>query len=267
VRNGSGAATGSVSRLNLVLDDGSSNLREVRLVRKTLEPLASGPHAAGAGSESHWAYWRREALAFRSGLLPKGPGLRSPDYLGGSDAQIFLREVTGAPADAQLAAKHLGAWQASTPIPDRSWLARDQLAQRLALSDLDWSAVDADAGWERIWRQRANLLDRTAQVPVTVVHGDFSIGNLRSDGPDTVALDWATFGVGPVGADLVSLTLSSLVDPLASYLEGLAGRFNSAEVESSYHAALLITAASRVHWMLSRGIEPPPEFADIAAKS
>ena len=66
-----GAATASVQRL--VFEAGS---QAFTVIKKSFRPLPEGRHAGGAEDLRHWAYWRRELLAYESGLLPRGPGLR-----------------------------------------------------------------------------------------------------------------------------------------------------------------------------------------------
>jgi hypothetical protein len=71
-------------------------------------------------------------------------------------------------------------------------------------------------------------------------------------------------GVGPVGADLAHLALSTLEDPLDAYLAGLGGRFDPGLVRLGYQVTLALTAASRVHWMLTQGMPVPPGYVDFA---
>jgi hypothetical protein len=85
------------------------------------------------------------------------------------------------------------------------------------------------------------------------------------DNLTTVALDWATLGTGPVGADLASLALSTCRDLLGHYLADLNGRFDKPVVELGYRVTLALTGASRVHWMLSRGVQPPNEYVEFVA--
>jgi hypothetical protein len=78
-----------------------------------------------------------------------------------------------------------------------------------------------------------------------------------------VVFDWATLGVSPVGADLAHLALSTLDDLVADYLVGLEGRFDPAAVRAGYRTTLALTGASRVHWMLSRGVPVPQGYEDF----
>jgi hypothetical protein len=233
------------------------------MVRKEFRPLATGRHAAGAADPRHWAYWRRESLAYASGVLPTGPGLAAPRCYGVVDDVVYLQVVEGAPESPRVAARRLGAWQAGTPVPDLPWLAGHQLAQRLAVSDLDWAAVDADARLASIWSRRHDLIAGLRSVPEVLSHGDFHIDHLVAADDATVVLDWATLGISPVGADLAHLALSTLDDLVADYLVGLADRFDPEEVRVGYCTTVALTGASRIHWMLSRGVPVPHGYVDF----
>jgi hypothetical protein len=72
---GTGAATASLARVSLFVRSPDGGERPPTLVRKTSRPLKTGRHAYGSEDPRHWAYWRREAEAYSSPLLPRGPGL------------------------------------------------------------------------------------------------------------------------------------------------------------------------------------------------
>jgi Phosphotransferase enzyme family len=262
IASGTGAATGAITRLAGRARVGGEQKAFV-VIRKEFRPLMTGRHAAGAADPRHWAYWRREPLAYASGVLPAGPGLAAPRCYGVVDDVVYLRDVDAAPESPHVAARRLGAWQASTPVPDLPWLAGHQLAQRLAVSDLDWSTVDADPRLASIWSQRDDLLAALRPVPSVLSHGDFHISHLVAADEATVVLDWATLGISPVGADLAHLALSTLDDLIADYLVGLDGRFATRLVRVGYATTLALTAASRVHWMLSRGVPVPDGYVEF----
>jgi hypothetical protein len=255
----SGAATAGVERLT-----GSVDGRPVTMIRKTFRPVTGGRHAAAARDPAHWAYWRRELLAYRSGLLPQGPHLAAPRCFGAGDDAVYLAEVSGPPESPVVAARRLGAWQAETPIPGVSWLGGHQLAQRIAVSQLDFSAVDIPARLRQIWDRREELLTAVQTVPAVVCHGDFHVRNLIAGDAVTTVLDWGTFSAGPVGADLAHLALSCGEDLLDAYLDGLDGRFDPSLVTLGYRITMALTAASRVHWMLSRGDRVPEHYLEVS---
>jgi hypothetical protein len=192
--------------------------------------------------------------------VPNGPHLTAPRCLAVTGDAVYLADVTGPPESAATAARRLGAWQAGTPLPDVGWLAGHQLAQRVAVSSLDWSAVAAPDGLREIWDRREALLADLKGVPRVLSHGDFHISHLIAGPGVTTVLDWGTLGAGPVGADLAHLALSVGECPFAAYLDGLGGAFDPALVRRGYQVTLALTAASRMHWMLSRGIPVPAGF-------
>ncbi|TDD00159.1 aminoglycoside phosphotransferase family protein [Nonomuraea deserti] len=294
IRNGTGAATGAVTRLSgtalLGADDAAAGAsgeasswvngtggtdgtgtggargagdREVsfRVVRKEFRPLRTGRHAPYTGDPQHWAYWRREPPAYASGVLPRGPGLAAPRCYGVVDDVVYLEDVAGTPSAPRVAARRLGAWQAATAVPDVPWLAGHQLAQRLAVTE--WTPVDVDPRIEQLWRRQDELLVELSRLPAVLSHGDFSTGNLLDSAGATVVLDWATLGAGPVGADLAALALSTFADPLEDYLAGARGRFDRADVELGYRATLALTGAGRVHWMVAGGMRVPGGYEDF----
>ncbi|MGR6917867.1 phosphotransferase family protein [[Actinomadura] parvosata] len=272
IRGSSGAATCALTRLTGLVRCGAEEV-PFRVVRKELRPVRAGRHAPFAGDPRHWAYWRREPLAYASGLLPAGPELAAPRCYGVVDDVLYLEDVPGAPEDPQVAAGRLGEWQAAALVPDVPWLGGHQLAQRVRATT--WAPVGADPRIERLWRRRDELLALLARLPVVLSHGDFSAGNIiaaprLTSGTDvpaasgtTVLLDWATLSAGPVGADLAALALSTFADPLDAYLEGAGAAFARADVELGYRATLALTGAGRVQWMASRGMRVPDGYVDF----
>jgi hypothetical protein len=247
VEDGAGVAPRAVQRLVFHAGD-----QTFTVIKKTFRPGVEDP--------AHRAYWRRELLAYESGLLPSGPGLKAPRLLGVDGDAVFLELVPGPAERPELAAERLARWQASTDLPQVPWLAGHQLAQRIAERELDWSAVDADPALGEIWARRDDLLEALGLVPSVLSHGDFHPGNLIADGAGTVALDWAAFGVAPVGADLAHLALGTLRDQLPFYLKGSGGRFAIGDVILGYRVTLALTGAARVHWMLTNGIPLPGDY-------
>lgn len=262
VSSGTGAATASVTRLSVRVAT-ATNEEVVTVIRKRCERLRSGRHAALAGDPRHWAYWRREAEAYASGILPQAPGgIRAPVCLGVIGDEIFLEDVGGEPASVQRAARDLSTWQVDDQTLDRPWIGRDQLGRRLEVGALDWSTVDADERVVELWSRRTTYHNALSELPVLLAHGDFSLGNLRSSPSGTVALDWATLGWEPVGFDLAHLGLSTGVDPTSPYLDG-DNRFAGDAVVFGFRAATAIVGASRVHWMMSAGLDVPAWYIDF----
>jgi hypothetical protein len=261
VRPSTGAATGAVVRLRIDLEGNGGDRRSATLIRKQLRPVASGRHAGLAENQRHWAYWRREAEAYGSGLLPSGPGLRAPKCFGVIDESLFLEDVAGPQPTARQASEALASWRVQfEPTLDRPWLATDQIGRRLAASDLDWAGVDADARAVELWKQRGTYYERLAGLPKVLSHGDYSVGNLVFASDQTVAFDWATLGWEPTGFDLAHLALSTAEDPMPGYR---AAARDADVAATGFRCALAIIGASRVHWMISRSVDVPGWYVDF----
>jgi hypothetical protein len=220
----------------------------------------------------HWNYWQREVLAYHSGLLDSlEGGVVAPRCYGvteqpGGTVWLWLEDIVEAYATPWplerygLAARHLGAWQgtylAGRSLPDAPWLARGWLrswganarAMRALAADVAaWQQPRAQqafgrplyAAYQRLAAEAEAWLEVLDSVPQTLCHYDFLRPNLfarRVDGQEeTVAIDWAYVGHGPVGADAGTLVFGTLLRPelpathagdldrtvFASYLAGL----------------------------------------------
>ncbi|WP_018352558.1 aminoglycoside phosphotransferase family protein [Longispora albida] len=269
----SGRATAGVWQVSgLARVDGHE--QPFTVIEKHLSP------ATGSEDPRHFAYWRREALAATSGILPQH-GLRAPHCHGVEETPdtliVYWEAITPpSPATPHAAATALGTWQGS-PSPDRpAWLAGHQLAQRIdatgAKGGLDFSVLPVDGPVRRrlagAWADRYRLLGILDELPFVPSHGDYHLGNLFT-GPDgeVVAIDWGCMGLSPYGADLAHLALSapSPGGLLDAYLAGLsaAGWTGQAEdVRLGYEITAQLTGVSRVHWMLSQDMQPPAGYVD-----
>jgi len=236
------------------------DVTRITLVRKRFRPVEGGD-----GSDPrHFAYWRRELLAYASKMLPEGPGLAAPVCYAVTDDAVFLEDVRGPLESPSVAAQRLGAWQ-SRPLPGEVpwWVAGHQLAQRVAAKDLDWTGIDVDGRLRSCWERREQLLARLEPTPFVLSHGDFHHEHLIATAPGvTTVLDWATLGMSPLGADLAHLALSTLRDLLDDYLLGLDG-VREEEVMPGYAVTLGLTAASRFHWMRTRSVEVPAGYVEF----
>lgn len=259
----SGAATEAVTRISGRIQAGTREL-PFSMIRKTFRPVTSGRHAEAAREPTHWAYWQRELLAYATNTVPSGPYLTGPRCFAVIGNAVFLADISGPTEFATTAAERLGAWQAKTPIPDLPWISGHQLTQRVAASSLDWSAVDAPDMLRDIWDRRHDLLAGLESVPAVISHGDFHIRNLVASGETTTVLDWGTLGSAPLGADLAHLGLSTGEDLLEAYFRGLGNGFDRESVLCGYHTTVVLTAVSRVHWMLERDIPVPSNYLPAA---
>ena len=211
---------------------------------------------AGRTDPGHWNYWRREVLAYQSGVLDDLPdGLIAPQCFGvveqGDDrAWLWLEDLaTTIPlpwphATYGLAARRLGrfngAYLAGHPLPRAAWLRHGWLrsyvddfapyvAQLPTLRDAPLiHQLFPDATITRLlqlYDARHVLLDALERLPHTLCHRDAFPRNLfirpGADATDQlVAIDWAFVGVGPIGQELAPLVVASVifkeVDPAAA---------------------------------------------------
>lgn len=259
---GTGAATHAVDRLHVTFAGGGrADRRRRTLIRKKVGPLREGVQAA-LTDPRHWAWWGREPEAYRSGLLPSGPAIRAPRGYAVIGDTIYLEDVAGPRPAVEDAVAALAAWQIDFDESlDRPWLAHDQLARRIEATTLDWDVVDADPRAVDLWSRREAFGGELSELPRVLSHGDFNLGNLVATDEGVVAFDWATLGWEPVGFDLAHLALSAGVDPLPRYRALV--RHLQDEAELGFRCSLALVGLSRLHWMLSRSISPPPWYVDF----
>ncbi|MDQ3706572.1 MAG: phosphotransferase [Chloroflexota bacterium] len=233
-----GPATGGVYRVaGSALEDGlelswSAVLKIVSLGA----PEANSPFS----DEAHPLYWKREALAYTSGLLDDLPGgIAAPRCYGaieqeGGAVWLWLEEVKDSGTRkwgleqyahaARCLGRFNGAYLAAHPMASYSWLVRTG-SPRGVLEHNAWVRdVIADAGtWEhpltrsafpvpvvepllKLWDGRKVLLGALDRVPQTFCHLDAWRRNMfvRVDVDGTAGLtliDWAYPGFGAIGTD------------------------------------------------------------------
>ncbi len=212
----------------------------------------------------HPAYWRRAADVATSGLVDRTPGLRAPltaveeDH----DGITLVQEWVEDGAVSGLFAAHAMGRFAAAELPESSWLARDQLRHRMR-------RVERHGGWrtlarttvadvaDHLWGRRGVLLDELEALPHVPQHGDPTVANLPGrEGDDVLAVDWATLGRGPVGADLGYHSLSARegFEPLLdAYLLGLPkGLATREQAAQGARVTAVLTALNRAEWALAR---------------
>jgi hypothetical protein len=196
--------------------------------------------------ERGWDYWRREALAYRSGLLAQLPGgLAAPRLLHASEGVGGRQELWLEAVEEEigprwplsrygLVARHLGqfngAYLAGRPLPTRRWLARGWLRSWVEAARDSVAALpaalehplvarvyppDVAGSIARLWREREQWLIALDRLPHTLCHQDGFRRNLVArDRPggeaETVALDWAFVGISPLGSELAALVQASV---------------------------------------------------------
>jgi hypothetical protein len=174
--------------------------------------IGSNPKWQSGKDVDHWYYWKREALAYESGLLGSLPdGLRAPACRGvfeRSDGTIaiWMEDVGAAPATHwaldryEVAAHHFGGLYQFEP--DADWLSHDWLRSYISLR-----RATIDQPWVAL------LLDALDRMPRAFCHFDLHPANLfgDDDGP-TVAIDWSFVGIGAIGEDVGNLVPDAVLD-------------------------------------------------------
>jgi hypothetical protein len=192
-----------------------------------------------------YRYWKREAEAYRSGLLSKLPGgVAAPlcyqvDTKPDGAAWIWMEDVKdegGYPWSleqysrvARRLGQFNGAYLAGKALPAESWLTQDWLRKYLAHAAPMVAFVKENPthpvvqkmlpGVSRamtlaVWDERMRMLQVLDTLPQTFCHQDAFGRNLFIRGEGVVAIDWGYAGIAPLGAELA---------PLVGVASGLAG--------------------------------------------
>lgn len=199
--------------------------------------------------EREWCYWKRELLAFGSGMLGALPGpIRAPRCFGvaereagGSIWMEHIVEATGrswSQAEFARAAYELGGFAGAqltgTAVQQHPWLCKPFF--RSIFADGNWwstaMATDTEQSiWRNpivergfspdlrtrvlaVWAEKQRFLDTLDRLPQVLCHNDCHRRNLmwrnRDDGQrELVVLDWAFCGMGAAGMDLGELVAVS----------------------------------------------------------
>ncbi len=196
-----------------------------------------------------WCFWKREMLAFDSGLLASlPPGISVPGAYGAveheNSAWIWMEHLSESTERiwsldhyrraAYEAGRSAGAYLTGHPLPDQPWFPS---FFRSIYRKGDWWATVMDpqtpeSAWNdplvqqhfseplrsqilSIWRERERFYAVQERLPQVLCHNDFHRRNLMfcaGDGgqEELFALDWAFVGRGAVGSDLGELIASSM---------------------------------------------------------
>lgn len=242
----SNPATGGLYR---VLGSGQHAARSIQwsLILKVVRRPEHAPQGWGTDL-LHFGYWKREALAYQSGILEAlAPNLRAPRCFEVAEQPdgsvwLWLEEITPTGQEVWplacygLAARHFGQWQgtysAGRPLPMSPWLHSGWLRSWMEHFEFLANYLQHPNFWEHplvraafpipvadrlleLWAQRRAWMDILDRLPQTLCHFDTWRPNLLAcsghDGEDqTVALDWQCMGLGPVG-EVGNLLLTSLM--------------------------------------------------------
>ncbi len=242
----SNPATGGLYR---VAGTGRQNAmqRQWSLILKIVHLAEDAPQGWGTDL-LHFGYWKREALAYQSGVLDNlSVNLRTPrcfEVVEKPDGSVWLwleeiieeEQASWSLSRYGLAARHFGQWQGTylagrslPPIPWlqtgwlRSWVSHFEFLQNYLSYRNFWEHPLVRAAFPvpvadrllNLWSERLEWIDMLDRMPLTLCHFDTWRPNLLScigqDKQDcTVALDWQCVGLGPVG-EIGNLLLTSLM--------------------------------------------------------
>ena len=190
-------------------------------------------------------YWKREALAYQSGLLSDLPGgLTAPRCYAAVERDgaywVWMEEVRDEIGEkwplehygtvARCLGRFNGAYLMGQPLPAHPWLTRKWLRQyveqagpavALLLNSMDHPLIRrALPGFnaefiQRAWNERYAILEAIERLPQTFCHLDAFRRNLFSrrtveGGDQTVAVDWSYMGIASVGEELAPLVGASI---------------------------------------------------------
>jgi hypothetical protein len=222
---------------------------------------------------THFAWWRRPVEVAATGMVEATPGLRSAPVVRIEEdvegSTLWHEQVPTVPLTGPFIAGALGRFTRAD-LGDRGWLARDQLAERLARTERrgGWRTLErttvADVA-DRLWNRRGHFLEAVRSLPQLPQHGDPVPGNLPGrDGDVVLAVDWSTVGTGPVGGDLGYWSLQAREDfevLLAAYAEGLPQGVTVDDARLGAQVTAVYTAFSRAEWALARVAGGPGALA------
>lgn len=197
---------------------------------------------SGTGSDDprEWNYWKREILAYQSGLLDELPdGVAAPRCFGvtsypDDEYWIWLQDIGAISATWDMAqyvqaARDLGrfngAYLAGLPIPDQPWFTRGRVRNWLELAgpiieDLPahlanrtrrhWLTPHTAEAVTGLWRNREPMLSALDALPRCLCHHDAFSRNLFVGETGTTAIDWQIMGTGAVGEEIMPLICVSV---------------------------------------------------------
>jgi len=236
--SGNGPANGEALPWTLIL----------KVARETPDSRAT-PH--------HWRHWKREMLAYQSGLLDNLPGgLVPPRCYGAGEHRdgttwIWMEEVRDEVHErwpleyygsvARCLGQFNGTYLTGKPLPDDHWLTRKHLRQylesaapavELLLNSMDHPLIQRALPGisaefiQEIWEERHDILETIEHLPQTLCHLDAFRRNLFSrraaDGSDqVVAVDWSFLGIAAVGEEIAPLVNGSVAFGAVSPTEEL----------------------------------------------
>ena len=232
-----------IYRVQGVVGNMSSKTTWSVILKVIQSPENVGEKEMGGGEDpTHWNYWKREPLVYRSGLLDQLPeGLSAPacyavEELPGNVAHLWLEEIRDVYKGAwtlqrySLGARHLGrlngVFSSKSSYSEYPWLGKGTNRQWLQMLFSDEPRWDHPLMLKRypepdrnpfiqLVLQNERFLGKLDLLPITLSHGDTYPTNFMSridrEGKEqTVALDWALLGLQPLGDDLGQFVFGAL---------------------------------------------------------
>ena len=202
--------------------------------------------AEGNGDPSSFRYWRREALAYQSGVindLPDGliaPKCYTAEEIPNGAYWIWMEEVKDEIGDtwpleqygivARCLGRFNGAYLVGKPLPDQPWVTRHWLRKYLEhaapavdrlINSMDHPLIRrclpgiTSEYFPKIWDERLEVLELLEHFPQTFCHQDAFRRNLfirhtPEKQPQVVAVDWSYSGIAAVGEEIAPLVHASL---------------------------------------------------------
>lgn len=239
-----------VSRIAGTATTAAGEQRDWSVILKVVKSPAGMPLPDGttvtpamAADRRAFAYWRREAAAYESGLLAGLPhGLAAPACYGidEKEDELWLWQAEAVDAAAwswahyREAAYRLGQWQGQhatgeRALPDFGWLSRNWLQQWVGLPlTRIVELLDRSGGWgmpvvgahftareiaavRRLWAKRAQSLAHLARLPQVLCHLDAYRANFFWQGDTLTLIDWEFAGAGALGEEMAAFVGGTLL--------------------------------------------------------
>ncbi len=200
------------------------------LIIKTIQPDRANDDPAGCH------YWKRDPLAYQSGLLYALPGRvtapRLIDVCENPDGSVWIcmeevKDEQARPWSLELyarVARQLGEFNgtflAGRPLPGETWITQHWLHKYLQLAApmVDFLRQNpANPVVQKmlpgislpmtlaVWEEHPRMLKILDGMPQTFCHQDAFERNLFYRAGELVAIDWSFAGIAPVGTELVAL--------------------------------------------------------------
>jgi hypothetical protein len=210
------------------------------------------PSSEENSDPSSFRYWKREALAYQSGVLNQLPGgVTAPQCIATEEKPdgacwIWMEDVKdeiGKPwlldqygIVARCLGRFNGAYLTGQPFPTGPWVTHNWLRKyvehgaplvRWVLNSMDHPLIQHSMPGitvefaQQVWDERLEILDIIERLPQSFCHQDAFPGNLffrhtPNHQPEVVAIDWSYNGIAAVGEEIAPLIYASVVEGAVS---------------------------------------------------